>query len=208
MKHMTLRRLAAAALVLSLVLLRRPAAYADSTAATSPGTCANDASAGSFSWSTATNAQTSNDSRAAGTATSGSPTNYLKCSNFGFSIPSGATIDGITVEIERRSSSTSNEAKDITVKIVKADGSFGTENKADTVTVYPTTEAYKTYGGSSDLWSETWSDADINDADFGVILQSQNVDAIGQPQVDHMRITITYTPSAGGAVDQSYGIIF
>lgn len=35
-------------------------------------------------------------------STSSSPTtsNYLKATNFGFSIPSGATIDGVTVEIK------------------------------------------------------------------------------------------------------------
>ena len=53
-----------------------------------------------------------------------------------------------------------------TVKIVKADASFGSEDKGTgSIT---TSQASYNFGGSSDLWSETWTAANINDSDFGV----------------------------------------
>lgn len=56
------------------------------------------------------------------------------------------------------------------VKIVKADGSIGSTNKAsDDVTT--TTPTDYNFGGASDLWSESWAAADINDVDFGVVVR-------------------------------------
>lgn len=60
--------------------------------------------------------------------------------------------------------------KDKYVKIVKSDASIGAENKGDTVNAWSSTEAYYSYGGAADLWSEAWTPADINDVDFGVVL--------------------------------------
>jgi hypothetical protein len=60
--------------------------------------------------------------------------------------------------------------KDYAVKIVKADGTIGSTNKADTGTNWPSSDTYKSYGASNDLWGESWTPADINDADFGAVL--------------------------------------
>jgi len=82
-------------------------------------------------------------------------------------------------------------AKDNVIKIIKADGSLGSTNKA-AATVWPTSDAYATYSGPSDLRGETWSASDINDADFGVAI---SVIADGQKpiaNVDHIRITVYY----------------
>ncbi|MDO8716371.1 MAG: hypothetical protein Q7J73_06140, partial [Dehalococcoidales bacterium] len=83
--------------------------------------------------------------------------------------------------------------RDTAVKIVKADGTFGSTNKADTSTDWPIADAYATYGGAADLWDETWTAANINDADFGVMLQAE-VPSTFTGSVDHMRITVYYTP--------------
>lgn len=57
------------------------------------------------------------------------------------------------------------------VKIVKADGSIGTQNKASLSTWGQTANpGYTSYGGAADLWGETWTAADINDADFGAVI--------------------------------------
>jgi hypothetical protein len=58
--------------------------------------------------------------------------------------------------------------EDFAVKIVKSDGSIGSTNKGGS-NLIPSSDTYITYGGSSDLWSETWSASDINDSDFGVV---------------------------------------
>lgn len=59
--------------------------------------------------------------------------------------------------------------RDETVKIVKSDGTFGTTNKA-TLTNIPSVDTYVSYGGSADLWGETWTSTDINDVDFGMVI--------------------------------------
>lgn len=77
------------------------------------------------------------------------------------------------------------------VKIVKADASLGTTNKASLATWRSTPEpdfmgdnwatvanpGYTTYGGEADLWGETWTADDINDADFGVAIKLKKVSA-------------------------------
>ncbi len=75
---------------------------------TSPGTGADDAAIGTRTWSNPGNITSSNNTYATATSSGGgnSTTHYLKATNFGFSIPSGATIDGITVGIERKGTTT------------------------------------------------------------------------------------------------------
>jgi hypothetical protein len=99
--------------------------------------------------------------------------------------------------------------KDNSIKIVKANGTFGTENKADTATNWPTTDTYASYGGSSDLWSETWTPADINDVDFGVALSVvQAGDDYGvTASVDHIRITVYYTEAVADNGSPFFGFI-
>jgi hemolysin activation/secretion protein len=56
------------------------------------------------------------------------------------------------------------------IKIAKSDGSIGSSNKSTEATL-PTSDTYVSYGGSSDLWNETWSSSDINNSNFGVVFQ-------------------------------------
>lgn len=55
------------------------------------------------------------------------------------------------------------------VSLVKSNGTIGTVNKAYS-TFWPTSDTVAVYGGPTDLWGESWSPADINDADFGAVL--------------------------------------
>ena len=91
---------------------------------------------------------------------------------------------------------------DFEVKIVKSDASIGTENKA-IATNWTTSEAFFSYGGASDLWSETWNDTDINDVDFGAVLSVKNEESFpdlsSTPFVDHIRITVNFTAAAAAA---------
>lgn len=160
----------------------------------SPGTAANDNSIGTLSWSNVNNILTSNNSRATVTVTSNNITNYLKATNFGFNVPAVAVIQGITVGIERnRSGGSGGNIQDSEVKLVKSDGSLGSTNKA-IATNWVTGEAYSNYGGAADLWGESWTPADINDPDFGVVLSVVGISSSNRvANVDHMRITVTYT---------------
>ncbi len=167
------------------------------------GTVVDDATVGTVAWTNPDNAKVSDDVYATNTPTDQGISHYLKASNFGFSIPSGATINGILVEFERKANVASGiqNIKDKYIKIVKADGTIGTTDKADTVTLWSTTEAYSSYGSSSDLWGETWDDAKINDIDFGVVLSVTAIDdTVPNPiaSVDHIRITVYYTEATTG----------
>lgn len=173
-----------------------------------PGTVADDASHGPGSnvWSNPSNAAASDNAYAIYTLSAGNrPSHYLKATNFGFSIPSGATIDGIIVEIEK-STGGSGTVTDDEVKIVKADGSIGTTNKA-LAGDWPA-EQYHTYGGATDKWGETWTDANINDVDFGVVISANRVTGTTpSARVDHIRITVHYTESGGGTTHNAAATI-
>lgn len=162
----------------------------------SPGTMADDATVGTATWINVNNAIASDDVRSQ-VSIRNTTSHYLKATNFGFAIPSGATINGITVEIEERRSGTA--VIESTIKIVKSTGAFGSTNKSTGATL-PASDTYITYGGAADTWGETWTDTDINSANFGVGFSARETSGtISTAQVDHIRITIDYTPAASGA---------
>lgn len=130
-------------------------------------------------------------------------THYLQGTNFGFTIPVGATINGILVEILVQETGTAT-ANDLFVNIIKG-GVVGATNKAS-ATNYASSYTYRSYGGSSDLWGETWTYSDINASNFGASLASQRSGggpkATAPISVDYMRITIDYT--VGGVTNSSF----
>ena len=87
-----------------------------------------------------------------------------QATGFGFALPSGATIDGITVsfdEIDGGSAEPAEQAQFI-VQLLKAGTPVGTPkpiNGKGTATLQA--------GNNVDLWGTTWSQSDINDANFG-----------------------------------------
>lgn len=125
-------------------------------------------------------------------------TNYLKATNFGFSIPADATINGIKVDIEQKAPYYAIESA---IKIVKADGTIGSTNKS-TGARLSSTDTYISYGGASDLWGETWSYTNINDADFGVV--ASFIGTRDNVYIDHIRMTVYYTTLSGGAFFQMF----
>jgi len=165
--------------------------YGDIAVTASPGTMADDSAVGTQAWSDVDNAKTNNTVYATA-GSSGSTTHYLKATNFGFSIPAGATVGGIFVEVKRYSPGM-GRSSDSVAKIVKG-GTVGATDKS--IVGYwdgEDTGVYFRYGASDDLWSETWSASDINSTDFGFVL-SATVGA-QTPSVDHIRITVYYTPT-------------
>jgi hypothetical protein len=129
-------------------------------------------------------------------------TQYLTASNFGFTIPSGAVITGITAEIEKSCyceagvGSTRN-VTDYLVQIVKASGVYGLTNKPISGSWPNFTDTIFSYGGTSDVWGESWTSADINNTNFGVALMAY-ITSDGpfvMARVDSIRITVHYTES-------------
>src|SRR5439155_6478346 len=125
---------------------------------------------------------------------------YLKCTGFSFSVPSTAVIQGIQVEWEYKNGST-GAIKDKAVRIVKG-GTIGATDKASGSN-WPATDTFTAYGGSADLWGNSWTPSDINSTNFGAALSAQQSSGTGSPtaSVDSARITVTYTMCGNGLID-------
>ena len=146
-------------------------------------------------WSGPANAISSNDVYAIPTANmpnNGDYTDYLKITNFQFTIPTGSVITGIAVNVER--SDANGKSKDSEVKVIKA-GSIGVTNKALSP-AWGGTDAVQTYGANGDIWGNTWAVADINATNFGFAFSAKRVGGGGQAtlaKIDEVIITVYYT---------------
>ncbi len=78
-------------------------------------------------------------------------------------------------------------ALDNSVRLIKGGVIVGS-NYAKTNVAWPTADAYETYGGPTDLWGTTWTPAEINANNFGVVLSG--IVQGSALQVDHIRITV------------------
>lgn len=171
-----------------------------------PGTFnqTNAAPAAIENWTNITNAVASD-----GAATTSSvmdevktATARLELTGFGFSssIPSGATITGIQVEINRRGLNMVNGAtcRDLAVQLIITGPPSGV-NLADTATDWPGVHTSATYGSSTNLWTLTPTAAEIRAADFGVAITAQanlpNATGSCTADIEYVKITVSYTPA-------------
>lgn len=168
------------------------------TTALSPSAAVNDTGVGTVTWVNPANVYSSNDVRATVSLGGGQVSNLLKATGFGFAIPSAATINGVVAAYECASGAVG--ARDHTIQLVKAGTAVGT-NKADTVNIWPTTEATLTRGGATDLWGTAITPADVNAADFGVAIaciRPSGTFAQEAGRIDHITLTVYYTDGSGG----------
>lgn len=146
-------------------------------------------------WSGPANAISSNDVYTVPSANmpnNGDYTDYLKITNFQFTIPTGSVITGIAINVER--SDANGKSKDSEVKVIKA-GSIGATNKALSP-AWGGTDAVQTYGANGDIWGNTWTVADINATNFGFAFSAKRVGGGGQAtlaKIDEVIITVYYT---------------
>jgi len=197
-------------MMVSLVLIIVPQIYNPVSAAQSGpnngSTFVDDSSVGSIAWSSPSNAQTSDDSRATASLGANEISHYLKATGFGFNIPTGASIDGIQVDVERNGGS-SGKISDNSVRLVQ-NGTIAGDDKS-AVEAWPSSDAYITYGGSTDTWGLTWTYSDINNSNFGFVISAQhdNSGATRYASVDHIQITVYYNnppvadPQSGHYID-------
>jgi uncharacterized protein DUF6701 len=173
------------------VVINAPLSETQSPAA---GACTNQAGIGSVAWANTGNAVSSNNSYATATV-DGSTTNYLRCLSYGFNIPAGATILGIEVNVERKSSRTQNGgSEDAAMRLVKG-GTIQTTDRSSGTT-YTTGDVVETHGSPTDLWGTTWAAAEINAANFGAAFAATKANGGGNSHaisVDHIQITVYYS---------------
>jgi len=132
------------------------------------------------------NAFTSNDVYATGSGNQG-------YSGFGFTIPSGATINGIAVHLEANSGACTR-----TTKKYKAKLNNGTSDSVEkeTVSNYGSSDQTQTVGGSNDLWNLSWTpDSVNNNLKVVVITQCSGGGAPQSMSLDHVSVTVYYAAS-------------
>ena len=168
----------------------------------SPGTCADDSAVGTVAWSDPDNAKVSDNVYSTAVGTNLFISHYLKATNFGFTIPTGSTINGVLVEVEKKGGTVGGDFIDSTIKLVKG-GTVSGDNKSVGAN-WLTTDTYSSYGSMIDLWGLSLTTADVNSSDFGVVLTCMSTSSNSKTaSVDHIRITVYYTegtPSAGRLV--------
>lgn len=124
----------------------------------------------------------------------------LRVSNFGFTIPFGATINGVVVEIDRRCFA--GAASDFRVQLLTSSGAVTTGTNKASATAWPATSAVATYGSSSDLWGVALTPSYLNN-DMQLAL-SVNADAANTDiGVDFIRMTVYYTEDTNITVTPS-----
>lgn len=162
------------------------------TSATLPGSATSTGSGAA--WSTPSNVTTDDDSWSTANLESGVNSQQLVATQFGFSIGS-ATINGISVQVRSRRVTVGTTDPDDMTLSVRLRNSSGTL-VGSTKTISPgTTAGATTLGGSSDTWSASLTDSDINSSNFGVEI---NATSIGDDdvEIDYIRVTIDYTSTA------------
>src|SRR5262249_53338691 len=143
------------------------------------------------------NAQSS-DTNSTTASLNNASSNFLKCTGFGFSIPTGSTITGIQVEWQRNGSSIVDNA----VRIVKGDAIGSTDRSNSSAVTWPASDGFTSYGGGADLWGASWTAADINAANFGAALSGLNPSSGNKTaSVNSLRITVSYEACGNGVTD-------
>lgn len=128
----------------------------------------------------------------------GGTSEILQATGYGFSLPAGAVVLGISVTI-RRGKEGDGVIDDTEVQLLKAGVAAGTAK--NNATDWPLADGDLTLGNSSDLWGTTWTAAEVANAGFGVQLfaTEDGTDDVGL-RVDVITITVYYTLNRAGQV--------
>jgi hypothetical protein len=132
--------------------------------------------------------------------TTGHFTQWLIASNFGFSLPAGAVIDGVTVQVKAKALNASR-ANVNEIRLGTISGTTFTSQTAsqDNAIALPTTISTRTFGGSTDDWGYTGglTSTILNASNFCVAYSIEVQGAAATTvSVDMIQVTIDYTPDA------------
>jgi hypothetical protein len=175
----------------------------------SPGTVVNTESlSGSNDWFEPNNAKANDDEFTTCSPSLGLQgfyiSSYLDCTNFGFQIPKGATIDGVTLSISRYRDGTGPGHDVLDHEIFLLDGTGTIGNNKSAGSSWTLTEQVATFGGPADLWGATLTPSLVSSSDFGVRIACQgiagDIDGYGgggieEAYIDHVEVAVFYTGS-------------
>lgn len=130
---------------------------------------------------------------------------FLSVFNFGFSssdIPSGATINGIEFIINRYANN-ANMIEDCLLRTILGTSGNDRTQKGDNLpsaTKWPTSLTDATYGGATSLFNTTWTQSNILDSSFGILLELKCAATASTGYVDYIKIRVYYTAGGGASV--------
>src|SRR5690606_15004607 len=111
--------------------------------------------------------------------------------SFGFSVPAGSIVDGITVRAEAMSTGASCR---LSAALSGNAGSNPTSFKNATL---PTSMGVVSFGGSGDTWGRIWDPTQLTDSKFHLVLRSSDPgsncsSSTDTTSVDWVTVTVTY----------------
>ena len=134
---------------------------------------------------------------------------FLTGTDFGFSVPVGATINGIVVSLYRKVSSTLTFfVNNNTVRLVLSGTSFGTAKSGGST--WTNTATQDSYGSAIDDWNASPTSSDVNDSTFGfeVNVAYDNESSSNKTMsVNAYQVTVYYTLASGVSGCQCSAII-
>lgn len=166
-----------------------PSGTVESTTA-SPSTAVDDARVGTIAWSNPSNVTAKDGAVARTPLVSGLvSTHWLLASGFGVALPPRAIVRGFVVQVTRFASFF-DEFEDEGVALVKAGDPGASKSLPAPWSSSPTTASY---GGPSDLWGTTWTEDQVNAADFGVAVAARGIPASDErASVDSIQVTVHF----------------
>lgn len=170
------------------------------------GTAANFNDAGNVAWSSPTNVQGDTTATAATAApgAAGATSQRLRATNFGFSIPSGNTITGILIEVERQANSANRGGWATNGVQVMKGGVDQASVGADTAN-WTTTKQIESWGGDGNLLGATLTPVDVNAIGFGASFKViRNGNAV-TASIFRVRITVFHVTPVADAIISGAG---
>lgn len=155
-----------------------------------PTVAANTSRTNGTAWASPSNALLNDGQTTSHVVLSGGAySDYLDLSAFGFALPSGSTVVGYEVIIERWGSTT-DQVFDNTV--VLKSGSTTSSELAD-ANRWPDTGGAWLYGGESELCGLTLTSNQVNDDAFTLRIAATAATDNMTAYIDHARVTVYYT---------------
>lgn len=150
-------------------------------------------------WTNPANALVQDGSNAS-VAVTAAETPYAILSNFGLSIPSTATINGIELRVNGRSTAAGDYSY-FSIGDVMNGTPYSTNQRTCTLPVHASTNGWVTLGGPTDLWGNQaggapWTPAFLNSANFG-LAGAWGTTAANTYYVDGVELKVYYTPAGG-----------
>lgn len=153
------------------------------------------AGASTASWTNPGNITSDNGSAATASWAAFGNTDYLRCTNFGVSLPAGAGITGISVRMDKQATTTGSFH--LSLYLTKNGTSTAGYEKS-----FALSTGLEEKGWLGNLWGTTWTKAEVEATTFGCLITG--LDDLGysggSAAIDYVQIKVHYNTSLYSSV--------